>query len=573
LYNRRVGPAVCNPASVRIIELMPLRIALLTTVSLLASLALAGVAAASGQAPALTPAPDDALTRALASGGLTEAEYALERAVTVFDQPAATQPHSAIAAIDPRGATLVLRDLVARLGQLDAASRRRAESLLARPTDGAADTFGSGYTVAENAPVCTDRACVHWVPTTGDAPPPADADANGSPDQVDLTLQTINEVWQREVVEFGYRPPKDDSTSLNPGPDGHIDVYLKNIGVDGLYGYCTTDDPSAAQTPNGPWDVSAYCVLDNDYAAGEFPASVTPLAALQVTVAHEFFHAIQFGYDFFDDPWMLEGTAVWMEDEVYDDVNDNYQYLDRSPLSRPHIPLDFAVRDQSNPLSDYVYGSFVFFRHLSEHFGGPDVIRRTWEFADGAPGAPDEFSLQAVDSALRERGSSARDAFTRFGAVNALPGTFYEEGASYPTPPVDARRVLTSRRPETKGAPKLDHLTTWYGLFRPGTGVTKGTRLRIVLDLPARATGATATLVIMRRSGSPKLLPVQLSANGAGTRIVTGFDPSSIESVRLILSNASERFLCGQGLLPLACFGLPIDDGRTFSYEARLLGA
>lgn len=53
--------------------------------------------------------------------------------------------------------------------------------------------------------------------------------------------------------------------------------------------------------PNGgPYDVSAYCVVDNDYAVEEFGVRNTPLENLQVTVAHEYFHAVQFAYDFYE---------------------------------------------------------------------------------------------------------------------------------------------------------------------------------------------------------------------------------------------------------------------------------
>jgi hypothetical protein len=29
-----------------------------------------------------------------------------------------------------------------------------------------------------------------------------------------------------------------------------------------------------------------------------------------VTAAHEFFHAIQYGYDVSEDPWLMESTAT-----------------------------------------------------------------------------------------------------------------------------------------------------------------------------------------------------------------------------------------------------------------------
>ena len=80
-------------------------------------------------------------------------------------------------------------------------------------------------------------------------------------------------------------------------------------------------------------------MLDNDYSRGEFPTN-TPEENLQVTAAHEYFHAVQFGYDVAEDGWVMEATATWAEDELYDGVNDNVQYLRSGPMSLPHGSLD-----------------------------------------------------------------------------------------------------------------------------------------------------------------------------------------------------------------------------------------
>jgi hypothetical protein len=259
-----------------------------------------------------------------------------------------------------------------------------------------------------------------------------------------------------------------------------------------------------------------------------------------------------------------------MEDEVYDDVNDAYQYLDKSALQQPGIPLDLGIDDPAHPLGGFQYGSFVFWRFLSESFGGPAVIRRIWELADGRPGAQDQYSLQAVDSALRERGSRARLAFARFGAVNAHPGSFYEEGASYPASPIAVRRTLSAQRPRAAGSTRLDHLTTWYASFRPGPAAGPSARLRLTLDLPARTRGSEATLIVVPPSGDPQLLPVVLDARGNATRTIP-FASASVQAVELVLSNASSRFRCWERM-PLACQGSPRDDGQLFRYEARLVG-
>lgn len=550
------------------------RASLLATTAVLAAVVTVVVtgtapANATQQLPALAPAASDSLSRALARGTISEAVYSLERARALFAPRAVARRFGGLVRTDPRGATLVLRDLALRLGELDPAQRAAAEALLARPDDGAADPGEQGYSVPAAAPQCSEHLCVHWVATGADAPPAVDADANGVPDQVDATIRVFEDVWQKEIVEYGYRPPKPDGGSPNHGPDDRIDVYLADLGADGIYGYCTTDDPTAAQGPNGPWDVSSYCALDNDYDPAQFAGAASGEAALQVTAAHEFFHAVQFGYDFLEDVWALEGTAVWMEDEVYDDVNDNYQYMDRSALRQPGVPLDLAI-DAGSPLGGFQYGAFVFWRFLSESFGGPDVIRRVWELADGSPAGEDQYSLQAVDTALRERGSAARVAFARFGAVNAHPTSFYEEGSSYPATPIAVRRTLSARKPQAAGSPRLDHLTNWYGSFVPGPTAGPAARLRLSLDLPARARGAEATLIVVPRSGEPRFVPIALDAQGNARKTVP-FARANVKAVELVLSNASGRYRCWERM-PLSCQGSPRDDGQQYRYQAELVG-
>ncbi len=69
-----------------------------------------------------------------------------------------------------RELTPALAELSARYEALDPAERREADRLLARPTDGAGDPQGDGYTVPEHAPFCTANFCLHWVTSTADAP-------------------------------------------------------------------------------------------------------------------------------------------------------------------------------------------------------------------------------------------------------------------------------------------------------------------------------------------------------------------------------------------------------------------
>jgi hypothetical protein len=479
----------------------------------------------------------------------TAAERALAEARAWFRRdPSAVVREGRI--VDP---TAILRELVIHLPELSRAQRREASTILARPTDGPSGP--AGYSVRA-VHVCARRFCVHWVRSTSDAPSLADANHNRRPDYIDRVIAVMNRVWQTEIGTLVYRRPKSDLASRNHGPSGRIDVYVADVGAAGYYGYCTSDDPNAA---NGYrfGDLSAYLVLDDDFRAGQFPG-IHGTRALQVTAAHEFFHSVQFSYDAYDDLWLMEGTAVWMEDEVYDGVNDNRQYFGQSPLTQPAVSLDGG--------GFRVYGSWIFFRHLSETYGR-GIIREIWRGADAARGGPNRYSATAINAALKSRGSTMRTGFGAFGTRNAYSHHYYDEGAAYPTPPRTQQPNVGAG--DTPSATyDIDHLATRYVRFTPDALNAPGTQLQIDLHLPPRISGPDARAIVLT-GGTPHRTIVSLDVNGDGT-ILVPFDFATVTEVVLELSNGSIRYQCGRAM-PYSCRGRPIDDNRSYHYDASVL--
>ena len=125
---------------------------------------------------------------------------------------------------------------------------------------------------------------------------------------------------------MGYRAP------LLPS-SGKLVVELTDLGSSGFYGYCAAVSGGARSV--------AECGLDNNFDPRQYGAPAYD--SLRVTAAHEFFHAIQFNYDTTDDDWFMEGTAVWVEDQVYDGINDYLNYLPYSALAQPQVPADTAT--------------------------------------------------------------------------------------------------------------------------------------------------------------------------------------------------------------------------------------
>jgi hypothetical protein len=537
----------------------------LALLAALLALAMAGSASAAAvqarpvakELPALTDAADDSLTRALAAGDLTEAEYALDRALAVFEPGRVRRLYGDLGKPRPRDGTYILRDLAARLDELAPARRALAGRLLARPTS-RRDAITHYRARARRS--CTRTMCFFWVTKTSDAPRLADRNGNRIPDWVDRTKSVFRTVWNAEVGSFGYRRPKNDLSSRNHGPNGRLDIYVADTGDAGLYGYCTSDDPARRLRRS----VSSYCVVDNDFSARQFSGSAVGARALKVTAAHEFFHAVQYGYDWLEDLWLMEGTATWIEDELYDSINDNLQYLDTSPLSARFFwfPLDYYNPDPTEVDAGFKYGAWIFWRYLSERFGR-DVVRAVWGNADSNPGTPRLYSLAATAAALQARGASFADVYADFAVANFLPASSYTEGTRYIAPrptrvfSVGPAGIARFRVP-------MFHVSNDYYSLVPAALPPTAT-LTITLDLPEPATAPRASALVFRPDRLERIPALLDPALGRWTITVPSFPTAS--RVVLVLTNGSTRFACWRRQV-FSCHGQPLDDNVDFYFQA-----
>jgi hypothetical protein len=496
--------------------------------------------------PELAPVYDG-LARALARGRLTEAEYALERARALYRPERARRLFGDVATPDPRAGQAILRDLAARRGELAPAQRAAAERILARPTD-RGDAI-HGYR-ARARRTCGTQMCFWWVTRTHDAPSLVDRNRNRVPDWVDLTRATFGRVWLTQVREYRYRAPLNDRRSRSHGPNGKLDIYIADVGAEGLYGYCTTDDP------RGGWRlaVSAYCVVDDDFARRQFEGGAIGRQALEVTAAHEFFHAVQYAYDWREDLWFMEGTAAWIEDEVYDDVNDNRQYLRTSPLSSRLFwySLDWYDPDPGDPNAGFKYGVWIFWRYLSERFGR-DVVRETWERA----AVPGTYSLKGLAYELRARGADLGPVFSDFGVANLYPAISYSEGAEYPAPrPDDEKEVTIDGVGHTPIW--LSHLANDYYEFFAADELPAESVLTFTLELPPPESSPSASAVVEQADETIVRIPAVYDEVALRWRIVVP-EFGSTRRVTLVLTNASRRFVCRKRTV-YSCRGRPLDD-------------
>lgn len=196
---------------------------------------------------------------------------------------------------------------------------------------------------------------IHYASSGQDAPPMADSNSNKIPDWIETVADVFEAAYHREITEMGYPAP----------PGAPYNIYLQNISYFGL----TDSDKINGQS------ATSYITIDNDFAENAFQASIPgnysphikSVKALEITAAHEFHHAVQFGINFYFEPWYAEATSTWMEDEVYDSVNQLYSYSG-DYLANPSTALN----------SGDGYDRWIFNRYLYEQFYSQDIVKKIW---------------------------------------------------------------------------------------------------------------------------------------------------------------------------------------------------
>ena len=293
--------------------------------------------------------------------------------------------------------------------------------LLARPT-GLDQYYDSGF------------LRFHFTLDGNSAVNPSDSDYDGTPDYVENMASVFQTVIDNEITEFGFtQPPSDGWYTFNDnGGSDAYDIYIKSLGAE-YYGFVRSE--FKANNYSGDNENSAVVEINARTSFMEMRNKydgfhLGETESIMVTAAHEFFHAIQYGYDYFNnnDVWMLEATATWIEDEVYDEVNDNYQYL-LSWFAETYTALD--------EYSFHVYGSFIFFRYLSEHIDGVNTILRIFDYSLSNT-FENTISFTSIEDALNGYNTNFDNEFKNFIMANLLlnnsdeaePYT-YEEAIAY----------------------------------------------------------------------------------------------------------------------------------------------
>jgi len=237
----------------------------------------------------------------------------------------------------------------------------------------------------------------------------SDSDSDGISDTIELIAESAELSYEVLVEEMGYPAPNDDVDRRIMIILDDKDAYLSS-GALGITSILSNGDPYVAIDP----------FLSEDL--------------LKVTMAHEFYHVIQFdmGVDFayYDQGINLaEATATWSEEKTYDEINDYVNYLN-----------DFFTYPDYSVFSSYVptgslfeYALSIWPLYLTEQYDD-DVILSIWEDYQGTDGVDYEDPLalyEIVSEILEDEGSSINEAYADFALWN-LDLDFYSEGNEYP---------------------------------------------------------------------------------------------------------------------------------------------
>ncbi len=298
--------------------------------------------------------------------------------------------------------------------------------------------------------VDTPHFRLHYTLASDHAVPTIDADTSGIPDYVEETAIAFEYSWQVEVDVLGWAaPPADNGIA---GGDLY-DVYFEDIYDDGTAGYTDGgyDDTLVGDNPNSPatelYASYSYISIDNDFAENDEwgDPSIPLLDVMRATAAHEFNHALQFGYDGFEPAaWLWEATATWMEDLVYDDINDSDFYLET--VYKSPDTCQIAEGEYDTIEDGHWYGMWIFLRFISERHGN-GVILSLWEHL----ATQDDYA--ALEATLSEQGLTLDKVFTDFAIALLLRD--FEEGLQHPVAALEGEVSLGEAYTPVDGVPQM----------------------------------------------------------------------------------------------------------------------
>ncbi len=243
----------------------------------------------------------------------------------------------------------------------------------------------------------------------------ANAGISGTPSYVFEAALAADSAYSLLVDGLGFLPPLPDN-----GIDGdELDIYIRDWNGS-FYGMTYFGNSAPSIT---------YLVIDNDYTESSY--STTGLAALRVTIAHEFFHMVQLRYAYPFEPvssnaYWYEISSVWMEEKCYPEVDDYHTYVTDN-FRQSNFP---NLNDDRYGFT-FAYGHGLFGQILDIEYGksnGKHIMLDIWESLANREATD---NLEQVLSSSRWS-SSLTQALGKYALYNVFTGSRAIVNSYYP---------------------------------------------------------------------------------------------------------------------------------------------
>lgn len=347
-----------------------------------------------------------------------------------------------------------------------------------------------------------------------DGVPLDDENNNGVPDYVERVAESADSSYRHTVSNLGFP---------DPIPEDYLyDIYLE----DSPY-YGSTFNKSNSPGPK------TYILVENDFVG--FSPNTHPegdqVGAIYATVAHEFKHAVQFVQDNWsgDVRRWHEMDATLMEEVVYDDVNDYYNYIKGT-----------AGNLFSSPTTSLIPGSYedvtwaIYFHEKFGDYFWTDV----WERIEANPTTP---FLDAVDDELAGKGSDFNEEATEVylwhyaSGANSNAGNFgFKEKQFYPTPNLEAAFQLVPEAPVVLNS--INRMASKYIEVHPGSGDRGYIDMAIDFDTTQVGVG----ILFYLKNGERDFI-IETGENKPQEYVPTEYMWTEVEKIGMVVTNFSKQ--------------------------------
>lgn len=372
-----------------------------------------------------------------------------------------------------------------------------ALALAQRPTEGGSYAFDDTDVVTS---VDSAGGGVRvWYSTEGNnAVQSGDDDADGVPDFAETVAATAEDVLA-VYAATGFRSIPADG---GEGGSDAMDVYLVDFAgtADGHYSAESCEDDAC----------SGYFVMENDFSGYGYSSDE---AAIAVLTSHELFHGIQGAYDYDEESWYTEGTAVWAE-RHYDPASEDFLWFCDAYLEEPTRQLS---EPPSGPVPTFAYATALWWWFVTEQEGTAWMVG----YLEATPATDDLPALLGEQLDLTS-------SFVRFAEWNLATGSLAGVAESYDFAAEIGPPVFEARASALDDDQRFYPLSTTYYRLNHGGGALQ---FGLEADAPSLvfelwATDAEGRVTELVAAPAPTAGIQELGDFEEGTYYFVGVNPS-----------------------------------------------